>query len=65
MKFSNLYCSNCGKKNVEKTLVMSIWTGWYFEGIYKKNDGTRRLLCRECVERIREINLRKQTKKIN
>ena len=65
MKFSNLHCSNCGKKNEETTLVVSIWKGWHFEGIYKKNDGVRRLLCAECVERIREINLRKKTKKEN
>ena len=55
MKFSNLYCSNCGKKNDEKTFFVAFAAGWYFESEFKIKYSTKPVLCPECFRPILEI----------
>jgi len=55
MKFSNLRCSVCGKKNEEKTFFTACVAGWYVNSEFRIKYSTKPVLCPECFRPIREI----------
>ena len=63
VKFSSLRCYNCGKKNEEITLGMSILDSWYYEGINNELGEAKRALCPECFQKIKDDIFKRSLRK--
>jgi len=63
VKFSSLRCYNCGRKNEEITLGMSIPDSWYYEDINKELGEAKRALCPECFQKIKDEIFKRSLRK--